>query len=116
MEDSRTLRELCDFLGVSRRAVQGYEKAGLVSPTGRNKYGYLLYDERATNRIARIRFYQKLGLTVREIRDVVDAPDGIVKEVLERQIILLRESRSQTDVLIAEASRMIREIENRGSK
>ena len=32
-----TLRELCDSLGVSRRAVQGYEKAGLVSPEGKTK-------------------------------------------------------------------------------
>ena len=38
-----TLRELCDSLGVSRRAVQGYEKAGLVSPEGKNERGYLLY-------------------------------------------------------------------------
>lgn len=40
-----TLRELCDSLGVSRRAVQGYEKAGLVSPEGKNERGYLLYSE-----------------------------------------------------------------------
>ena len=29
-----TLREVCDTLAVSRRAVQGYEKAGLVSAVG----------------------------------------------------------------------------------
>lgn len=40
-----TLREICEALEVSRRAIQGYEKAGLVVATGRNKYGHLLYDE-----------------------------------------------------------------------
>lgn len=34
-----TLREICESLGVSRRTLQGYEKAGLVASTGRNKYG-----------------------------------------------------------------------------
>ena len=37
-----TLRELYDAFGISRRAVQGYEKAGLVSATSKNKRGYLL--------------------------------------------------------------------------
>lgn len=32
--NTMTLREVCDSLGVSRRTVQGYEKAGLVKPTG----------------------------------------------------------------------------------
>ena len=41
-----TLRELCDSLGVSRRAVQGYEKAGLVSPEGKNERGSFYIVER----------------------------------------------------------------------
>lgn len=46
-----TLQEVCNTVGVSRRAVQGYEKAGLVSATDRNKRGYLLYDEKAQEKI-----------------------------------------------------------------
>lgn len=42
-----TLKEVCLLAKVSRRAIQGYEKAGLVSATGKNKRGYLLYDENA---------------------------------------------------------------------
>lgn len=34
-----TLREICETLELSRRALQGYEKVGLVTATGRNKYG-----------------------------------------------------------------------------
>ena len=53
--DGMTLREICEALEVSRRAVQGYEKAGLVSATDRNKYGHLLYDEAAMLRIEQIK-------------------------------------------------------------
>ena len=42
--DELTLREVCNTFGVSRRTVQGYEKAGLVSATSKNSQGYLLYD------------------------------------------------------------------------
>ncbi len=66
-----TLREICETLGVSRRALQGYEKAGLVASTGRNKYGHLLYDEKARERIAEIKFYQQLGFSIKEISDII---------------------------------------------
>lgn len=67
-----TLREICEALEVSRRAVQGYEKAGLVSATDRNKYGHLLYDEAAMLRIKQIKFYQQLGFSIKEIIDIIN--------------------------------------------
>ena len=68
MESNKTLHELCDALGVSRRAVQGYEKAGLVSATDKNKYGHLLYDESSQRRIAQIRLYQQFRSGYRLMR------------------------------------------------
>lgn len=74
-----TLREICETLGVSRRALQGYEKAGLVISSGRNKYGHLLYDKDAEMRIAQIKFYQQLGFSIKEITMIIDAPDTEIK-------------------------------------
>lgn len=34
--EEKTLHEVCEIYGVSRRAIQGYEKAGLVSASGRS--------------------------------------------------------------------------------
>ncbi len=54
MSKSKTLSELCSTLQVSRRAIQGYEKTGLVAASGKYKYGHLLYDAEAVERIRRI--------------------------------------------------------------
>ena len=97
MENCRTLHEICDAVGVTRRAVQGYEKAGLVGATKRNKYGHLLYDEESQKRIAQIKLYQQLGFKVREIKEFIDAPGAVVKAVLERQVLRLKEERTQMD-------------------
>ena len=56
-----TLREVCENVGVSRRAVQGYEQAGLVTPTGKNKRGYLLYSAEEQEKIRQIKFFQEMG-------------------------------------------------------
>lgn len=111
MENCRTLHEICDAVGVSRRAVQGYEKAGLVCATKKNKYGHLLYDEESQKRIAQIKLYQQLGFTVREIKEFIDASGAVVKAALERQVLRLKEERTQMDELIEKAYELIEEIE-----
>ena len=83
VKNGMTLREICEPLGVSRRALQGYEKAGLVTASGRNKYGHLLYDKDAEMRIAQIKFYQQLGFSIKEITMIIDAPDTEIKKALE---------------------------------
>ena len=93
MESNKTLQELCQALGVTRRAVQGYEKAELVKPSDRNKYGHLLYDEQAQARIAQIKLYQQLGFTIKEIQKLSDAPNEVVKEAIEQQIFRLKQER-----------------------
>ncbi|NLG03198.1 MAG: hypothetical protein GX567_05155 [Clostridia bacterium] len=44
MSKGKTLYEICNEYAVTRRAVQGYEKEGLVSSTGKNKYGCMNCD------------------------------------------------------------------------
>ncbi len=102
-----TLREICENLGVSRRALQGYEKAGLVAASGRNKYGHLLYDDDAEIRIAQIKFYQQLGFSIKEITMIIDAPNAEIQTALERQVRKLKEEKTEMDELIERANQMI---------
>lgn len=66
--DDLLLREICKLSGVSRRAIQGYEKAGLVAPSGKNKMGHLLYDKLTLERVKTVKQYQLCGFSVKEIQ------------------------------------------------
>ena len=105
------LREICSEFEISRRTVQGYEKAGLVASTGRNKYGHLLYDEKAKERIAEIKFYQQLGFSIKEISDIIDASNVVVTNALERQVQKLVEEKNKIDYLIERANQIITKLE-----
>lgn len=107
MNSSKTLHELCEALGVTRRAVQGYEKEGLVSASGRNKYGHLLYDEASQKRIAQIRLYQQFGFKVKEIKYLLEAPDTEVREAIKRQVSHLKTERARLDALIEKACELL---------
>lgn len=102
-----TLREVCDTLKVSRRAVQGYEKAGLVCASGKNRYGYLIYDEHAQERIRQIKLFQQLGFTLKEIKEIIDAPNPVVKAALRERVEKLQEKREDLDELISKAYELI---------
>lgn len=109
----KKLKEVCHEAGVSRRVVQGYENAGLVRATAKNKYGHLLYDELEEERIKRIKLFQDMGLSLKEIAAVIDASDEVLKPVLETQIKKLRESIERNMKLIHTANELIREIEKK---
>lgn len=113
MRNIKTLHQLCEEIGVTRRAVQGYEMHGMVKPSAKNKYGHLLYNEEAQKRIAMIKDYQKLGFKLRDIKSLIDASDELVTAALERQVVKLREEREEKTVLIDMAKKWIESIHNK---
>lgn len=108
--ENMTLRQLCETYGVSRRAVQGYEKAGLVKASARNERGHLLYNEGGQKRIKQIKQYQQLGFTIKEIKWLIVAPDIDVKKALENRIEQLKEKQIQLNHVIEKACEMIDDI------
>ena len=85
-----TLKEVCNQVGVTRRAVQGYEKAGLVKAIERNKYGHLLYDEIAIEKIQEIKQYQDFGFSINEIQELQDLQKEKHIEILEKRLSLMQ--------------------------
>ena len=112
MKETKTLSEVCSVLEVSRRAVQGYENAGLVSATGKNKYGHLLYDEDAQRRIKQIRLLQQLGFRVKEIKDIIDAPAEVVAEAIKSQIEQMDDIIRQKEDAVRQAREWIKKLRN----
>ena len=107
----KTLKEVCVELDVSRRAVQGYEKAGLVKATRKNKYGYLLYNQNAQKRIERIKLFQDLGFTIKEICMLIDAPKEILKPKLEERVRIIEAELVQKKWALKRAKELIEETE-----
>lgn len=112
MKETKSLSEVCSVLEVSRRAVQGYENAGLVSATGKNKYGHLLYDEEAQRRIKQIRLLQQLGFRVKEIKDIIDAPSEVAAEAIKRQIEQMDDIIRQKEEAVRQAREWIKKLRN----
>ena len=105
-----TLREVCEMTGVSRRAIQGYERAGLVAAVAKNERGYLLYDQKARERIQQVKFFQEMGFSIKEIKEILDAPRQVLKSAIEQRIEVLWSEVEQKKKIIDEAQELLRRL------
>ena len=112
MNGYKTLREICSMLDLSRRAIQGYEKMGLVEPTARNKYGHLLYDDKAVRKIAGIQFLQKLGLGLKDILALTKMRSYLISQVLEDHMIAMEKEKDELEYLIRKTDEVIDAVRN----
>ena len=105
-----SLRELCEEVGVSRRSVQGYEKAGVINAESKNKYGYLLYSREMVERAKLIKFYRDIGVRNAEIAQLMEAPSNVLVNALKERIGYLEERMEKTKLLIDKTQLLITEI------
>lgn len=103
-----TLREVCEQLGVTRRAVQGYENMGLVAPTGRNKYGHLLYDCEAVEKIEKIKMYQDFGFQLKQIVEIFQASEEEYVCKMEQRLEEMRKQRKELEANIQKMEEILR--------
>jgi DNA-binding transcriptional MerR regulator len=59
---------------VTVRTLHHYDEIGLLRPSGRSRAGYRQYTRADLERLQQVRFHRHLGLSLEEIRAVLDAP------------------------------------------
>ena len=87
----KTVKEVRELTGVSARALHHYDAIGLLKPTDVTEAGYRLYDDAALERLYMILVFRELGLSLREISSILDAPDYDRNRALEQQIARMQE-------------------------
>ena len=82
----KTVKEVSRLTGVSIRTLHHYDAIGLLKPSSVTEAGYRLYDDAALERLYRILVFRELGLPLKEIGALLEAPDEVRNRVLEQQI------------------------------
>jgi MerR family transcriptional regulator, repressor of the yfmOP operon len=68
--------EVADRTGVTQRTLRFYEERGLLKPPSRMEGGFRLYSDEDVDRVEQIKRLQSLlGLTLAEIKDMVEAEE-----------------------------------------
>ncbi len=74
-----TVNEVSKLTGVSIRALQYYDKIGLLHPTQYTESGYRLYDDTALETLQQILLFRELEFPLKDIKKIIGAPDIFCK-------------------------------------
>jgi len=116
-----TIGNVAQRAGVRNSALRYYEARGLLRPVARLPNGYRIYDEDAVGLLNFVRRAQSLGITLKEIRRLLELsrkgqrPCAEVKELarqhlsdLDLKIRELKLLRKQLELLLRHTSRQSR--------
>ena len=96
-----TVNEVSKLTGVSIRALQYYDTIGLLKPSEYTESGYRLYDDTALERLQQILLFKELEFPLKEIKEIIDAPNFDRSKALEQQIELLTMKKEHLENLIS---------------
>ncbi len=103
----KTVKEVSQFTGVSVRTLHHYDAIDLLKPTQVTGAGYRLYDDAALEKLYMILVFRELGLSLKDIADILHAPDYDRNRCLEKQIKLMQERIGKLQDRIALARGML---------
>ena len=96
----KTVNEVSRLTGVSIRALQYYDRIGLLSPAGHTEAGYRLYDDAALEKLQQILLFRELQFPLKEIKAILDSSSFDRNKALEQQIELLKLKKEHIENLI----------------
>src|SRR5215472_13697070 len=103
MNERMRIGDLTERAGVTQRTVRYYESIGLLHPGEREGNGHHYYGEETLKRLRKIDQLKDLGLSLDEIRDVIDLyftdPSGIQPK--QKVLTILRQHLAEADLKIS---------------
>ena len=94
------IKEAAQAVGCTCRAIKFYEEKGLLPAVAREENGYRDYTQEDIRRLHEIQAYRKLGISVEDIRRLLDRDDGaLLQEILERKREELHEREQELHAL-----------------
>ena len=82
-----TVSQLAGRCGLSRGTVLYYESLGLIQAAGRTPANYRRYGERDLRRLEQIRAYRDAGLTLEDIRALLDGSSVSASSILNKRFL-----------------------------
>ncbi|MGW4321282.1 MerR family transcriptional regulator [Streptomyces sp. NPDC004684] len=110
---SYSVGQVSAFAGVTVRTLHHYDKAGLLSPSGRSHAGYRLYSEADLVRLQQILFYRELGFPLDEIAAILADPQANAVDYLRARQKQLSEEIARLQRLAEVAQRAV-EVQQTG--
>lgn len=107
MDQYKTVKEVCDLTGLTRKHLYYFHHEGVVRAVAYANYsvegydGYKLYDDNAVEKLQQISLCYQIGLKRDEIKEIMLRPDSDGKQLLHTLLTLEQEKKCHIERHIA---------------
>ncbi len=108
-----TVQKLGEMAGVSARTLRYYDEIGILKPARINSSGYRIYGQGEVDRLQQVLFYKELGVSLENIRAIINAPAFDRVKALRVHYDKLLEKKARIDTLLTNISKTIALAEGR---
>jgi DNA-binding transcriptional MerR regulator len=109
------IKEVSTIAGISVRTLHHYDHIGLLTPTIVEDNGYRKYSEDDIDKLQQILFFKELGISLKEIKDILYHPNFDNMHALKMHKKLLLEKKNRLEQIIRSVDNTIQSM-NGGSK
>lgn len=103
----RKVGQLATAAGVTVRTLHYYEEIGLLRPSERTPAGHRLYDDHDVERLYRISFLRRVGLTLNDVARVLDDPSWSLRDAVSDHLAHLDRRLDAESQLRTRLSRLV---------
>lgn len=103
------VKEVAKLAGISVRTLHHYDEIGLLVPDQVSEAGYRIYSEQNLKTLQQILFFRELDFPLKEIKEILHAPDFDRIETLKKHRKHLVEQRQRYDRMIATLDKSIQQ-------
>lgn len=107
------MQKLAKLAGISTRTLRYYDEFGILKPARINSSGYRIYSRTEVDLLQQILFYRELGLSLEQIKEILNSPAFDGAAALREHHVKLLEKRNQLDLLIANVEKTLAQKEGR---
>lgn len=86
-----TIGQLAKKFGISRSTLLYYDSIGLFKPSIRTEANYRKYSDSDLQRLEQICMYRQAGLSLGDIKKILNSPENVNISLLEKQLHLLND-------------------------
>jgi DNA-binding transcriptional MerR regulator len=106
-----SVKQLAELAGVSTRTLHYYDEIGLLPPARVEDNGYRRYDQGSVLTLQQILFYRELGLSLKEIAEIIHQPEFDLLQALQDHKAELRHRALRLERLIETVEKTIQHLE-----
>lgn len=108
---AHTVKAVADLAGISIRTLHHYDEIGLLKPAQLTAAGYRLYTDKDLEQLQQVLFFRELGLSLQEIKGILNRPDFDRRQALQDHRRLLKSRQERLSSLIQLVDRTLDAME-----